>query len=120
MYMSFGNPALIGIVFFSVNDGQLKSRPYYHGITNAIRTIYREEGYRGMYRGVTANCLGAGASWGFYFYFYNSIKDWMLDGNNQVTLGPWYHMIAAAQAGMITLVSIQFERVSEYTFNSGA
>ncbi|XP_003744741.1 mitochondrial folate transporter/carrier [Galendromus occidentalis] len=88
----------------SVNDGRLKSRPYYHGIKNAIKTIYKEEGIRGMYRGVTASCISAGASWGFYFYFYNSIKNWMLDGNNQITLGPWNHMLAAAQAGSITMV----------------
>ena len=87
-----------------VNDGQHKSRPQYRSLTNAFKTIKREEGYRGLYRGVVANCLSAGASWGFYFFFYNSIRNYMVHGSNQPVLGPWKHMFAAAQAGMITLV----------------
>ncbi|KAH7972317.1 mitochondrial folate transporter/carrier [Rhipicephalus sanguineus] len=88
----------------AVNDGQLKSRPQYRGILNAVSTIIREEGIRGLYRGVAPNCWGAGTSWGLYFLFYNSIKSWMLDGSPDKQLGPGRHMMAAAESGLLTLV----------------
>ncbi|KFM83302.1 Mitochondrial folate transporter/carrier, partial [Stegodyphus mimosarum] len=88
---------------FAVNDGQLLTRPNYHGLGNAVTTIIKEEGIRGLYRGVTPNCWGAGASWGFYFLFYNAIKTWMLDGSTKKTLSAGSHMLAAAEAGVITL-----------------
>ncbi|GFW64197.1 hypothetical protein TNCV_709021 [Trichonephila clavipes] len=52
---------------FAVNDGQLVTRPNYQGLGNAVTTIIKEEGFQGLYRGVTPNCWGAGASWGLYF-----------------------------------------------------
>lgn len=88
---------------FAVNDGQLLTRPNYKGLGNAVSTILREEGIRGLYRGVTPNCWGAGASWGFYFLFYNAIKACMLEDNTKKTLGPGSHMLAAAEAGIVTL-----------------
>ncbi|CAL1262629.1 unnamed protein product [Larinioides sclopetarius] len=88
---------------FAVNDGQLLTRPHYHGLGNAVSTIIKEEGIQGLYRGVTPNCWGAGASWGFYFLFYNAIKTWMVERGNQKALGPGSHMLAAAEAGIITL-----------------
>ncbi|RWS19065.1 mitochondrial folate transporter/carrier-like protein [Leptotrombidium deliense] len=57
-------------VRLAVNDGQVSQRPRYLGLTNAMTTIFREEGIRGLYRGVAPNCCGAGAAWGFYFLLY--------------------------------------------------
>lgn len=48
----------------------MAARPHYNGLTNAVTTIVRQEGIRGLYRGVTPNCWGAGASWGLYFLLY--------------------------------------------------
>ena len=58
------------IIFFSVNEGLAIStaRPQYSGIANALVTIGRKEGLRGLYQGVTPNVWGAGASWGLYFF----------------------------------------------------
>jgi len=44
------------------------TRPQYKGIKHAFKTIIKEEGVRGLYKGVTPNWMGAGFSWGFYFY----------------------------------------------------
>ena len=52
---------------FAVNDGQVKSRPKYLGLRNAVSTILKEDGWKGLYRGVAPNCWGAGAAWGLYF-----------------------------------------------------
>ncbi|XP_013787487.1 mitochondrial folate transporter/carrier-like [Limulus polyphemus] len=88
---------------FAVNDGHLKSRPQYKGLVHAVSTILKEEGARGLYRGVTPNCWGAGTAWGFYFFLYNAIKAWMLEGTSKTNLGPGRHMLAAAEAGILTL-----------------
>ena len=61
------NRSLIICISTVVNDGQLKCRPEYKGLFNAITTIMKQEGIKGFYRGVVPNCWGAGASWGFYF-----------------------------------------------------
>uniref|UniRef100_A0A131XWN4 Solute carrier family 25 member 32 n=1 Tax=Ixodes ricinus TaxID=34613 RepID=A0A131XWN4_IXORI len=88
----------------AVNDGIVSSRPQYRGFLHAIRTIFKEEGLIGFYRGVSPNCLGAGASWGFYFFFYNAIKTQMSQRSSSTQLGPGQHMLAAAEAGVVTLL----------------
>ncbi len=73
-------PSLVGVnlrqfnAYFAVNEGLAIStaRPQYSGITNALVTIGRTEGLRGLYQGVTPNVWGAGASWGLYFFLWVS------------------------------------------------
>ncbi|PSN44292.1 Mitochondrial folate transporter/carrier [Blattella germanica] len=88
---------------FAVNDGQTPT-PQYQGLRSAMATIFRQEGARGLYRGVTPNVWGSGSAWGFYFLFYNTIKTWIQGGNPKKPLGPTLHMVAAAEAGILTLV----------------
>ncbi|KAG7248602.1 hypothetical protein CRUP_013764, partial [Coryphaenoides rupestris] len=54
-------------VRFAVSDG-LDLRPKYNGIMHCIRSVWLQEGLRGLYQGVTPNIWGAGASWGLYFF----------------------------------------------------
>ncbi|XP_011693116.1 PREDICTED: mitochondrial folate transporter/carrier [Wasmannia auropunctata] len=89
---------------FAVNDGHTKAAPRYNGLRNAIAQIVKTEGLRGLYRGVTPNVLGSGSSWGFYFFFYNTIKTSIQGGNSKKPLGPSMHMFAAADAGVLTLL----------------
>lgn len=88
---------------FAVQDG-IHSTPKYSSIPNAFSTIYKQEGFRGLYRGVTPNIWGAGSSWGLYFFFYNSIKNFIQEGNINIPLGPGVHLLAASQAGLMTLL----------------
>ncbi|KAH6920148.1 hypothetical protein HPB50_028863 [Hyalomma asiaticum] len=88
----------------AVNDGGVSSRPHYRGFLNAVATIFRQEGIVGFYRGVTPNCIGAGASWGFYFLFYNAIKSQLSLSTRTEHLRPGQHMQAAAEAGILTLL----------------
>lgn len=62
-------------VRFAVSDGQSELKKSYKNISNALRTIVKEEGYRGLYKGVAPNCLGAGSAWGLYFLFYDAAKN---------------------------------------------
>ncbi|XP_075585469.1 solute carrier family 25 member 32 isoform X2 [Dermatophagoides farinae] len=92
-------------VRLAVNDGQVATRPQYSGLINAVTTIFRQEGVRGFYRGVTPNCWGAGTSWGLYFLFYNAIKSHMSNvGDIQMNLNAGQHIVAASEAGIMTLV----------------
>ncbi|XP_066149740.1 solute carrier family 25 member 32-like [Euwallacea fornicatus] len=88
---------------FAVHDG-IHGTPKYSSITNAFVTIHRTEGFWGLYKGVKPNICGAGASWGLYFFFYNSIKNFIQGGNVNKPLGAGYHLLAASQAGLTTLL----------------
>lgn len=93
---------------FQVNEGVssklMTNRPQYTGLWNAAVTIVRTNGARGLYQGVTPNVWGAGASWGLYFLGYNALKTHKQAGNADIALSAPAHMLAAAQAGFITLL----------------
>uniref|UniRef100_A0A7N4V0P8 Solute carrier family 25 member 32 n=1 Tax=Sarcophilus harrisii TaxID=9305 RepID=A0A7N4V0P8_SARHA len=55
---------------FAVSDG-LELRPKYNGVLHCLTSIWKMDGIRGLYQGVTPNVWGAGLSWGLYFFFYN-------------------------------------------------
>uniref|UniRef100_A0A3P8W174 Solute carrier family 25 member 32 n=1 Tax=Cynoglossus semilaevis TaxID=244447 RepID=A0A3P8W174_CYNSE len=86
---------------FAVNDG-LELRPKYSGLIHCVRSVWRQEGLRGLYQGVTPNVWGAGASWGLYFLFYNAIKGYRVEGR-QTELSATEHLVSAAEAGILTL-----------------
>ncbi|XP_007901405.1 mitochondrial folate transporter/carrier [Callorhinchus milii] len=86
---------------FAVSDG-LSMRPTYNGIVHCFRSIWRQEGIRGLYQGVTPNIWGAGLSWGLYFFFYTAIKAYKQDGR-QTQLSAAQHLVSAAEAGAVTL-----------------
>lgn len=93
-------------VRFQVDEGPgnaTAGRPQYSGVMHAFRSIVQSDGWRGLYRGVTPNVTGAGLSWGLYFFFYNSTKTWMQDGDTTKNLGPGHHMWIASFAGFATL-----------------
>lgn len=56
-----------------MSDG-LDLRPKYSGIVHCMKSVWQQEGLRGLYQGVTPNVWGAGASWGLYFFLYVSHK----------------------------------------------
>lgn len=55
------------LCIFAVSDG-LELRPKYKGIVHCLTTIWKLDGLRGLYQGVTPNVWGAGLSWGLYFF----------------------------------------------------
>ncbi|XP_068180350.1 solute carrier family 25 member 32b [Antennarius striatus] len=86
---------------FAVSDG-LDLRPKYSGILHCMKSVWMQEGLRGLYQGVTPNVWGAGASWGFYFLFYNAIKGYRKEGR-ETELSPTEHLLSAAGAGILSL-----------------
>jgi len=87
---------------FAVHDGNTTKLPQYRGLLDAVSTILKQEGFKGLYKGLEPNLWGAGSSWGLYFMFYNSLKTW-IQGDINVALGPDRHILAASGAGVMTL-----------------
>jgi solute carrier family 25 folate transporter 32 len=88
---------------FAVNDGRTNTTPRYNNLRNAFAEIIKTEGFRGLYKGVMPNIVCSSSSWGCYFFFYNTIKNFILDGNLTKPLEPSMHIFAAANAGVLTL-----------------
>ena len=85
-------------------DDGTAGRTKYTSIGNAMTTIVRSEGVRGLYRGVAPNVVTAGSSWGSYFLFYQTIKSRLQNGDSAKQLGTGDHLVAASAAGLMTLV----------------
>lgn len=94
----------------------------YKGTVDAARTIIRNEGWQGLYAGLTPSLIGSTIAWGTYLYLYERIKNWYKDqqgigsssssgsGGRQrqpeaaTRLGAGYNLLSAAQAGAIVCV----------------
>ncbi|KAF2096531.1 mitochondrial carrier [Rhizodiscina lignyota] len=70
--------------------------PMYTGISNAMVTIMRAEGFRNLWRGVSSVVMGAGPAHAVYFATYESVKHAM--GGNE-GLKHEHHPLAAAVSG---------------------
>jgi len=86
---------------FAVDDGTAGKSNH---IGQAVRNIIRSEGLSGLYRGVVPNTVTAGSAWGSYFLFYQTFKTHLQGGQGHVQLAPTEHLVAASQAGLLTLV----------------
>lgn len=90
---------------FQVADSRaLLSVERYRSLMNAFSTIVRSDGPLALYQGMTPALVGASASWGLYFWFYESAKarrrrEQELTGGR---LSAWSHMVCGWQAGTIT------------------
>lgn len=54
------------VFWILVCDGRT-TIPQYSSLTNAFYTIIKQEGVKGLYRGVAPNVWGSGSAWGCYF-----------------------------------------------------
>jgi solute carrier family 25 folate transporter 32 len=87
----------------------------YKGTVDAARTIIRNEGWQGLYAGLTPSLIGSTVAWGTYLYLYEKIKNWYKEqqgiGSSSSgkqseagRLGAGYNLLSAAQAGAIVCV----------------
>ncbi|XP_059350814.1 mitochondrial folate transporter/carrier-like isoform X2 [Daphnia carinata] len=79
-------------------------RPHYGGLVDVLTSMTRANGIHGLYRGVTLGILTAGCTWGSYFFFYDALKAELQRDDPGKPLGPARHMMAAAEAGIVTLI----------------
>ncbi|KAK4754080.1 hypothetical protein SAY87_002184 [Trapa incisa] len=88
---------------FQANDGRVLNLPTYKNTAQALFTIARSEGLRGLYAGFHPSVLGSTVSWGLYFFFYGRAKE-RYSQSKEEKLTPGFHLLSAAEAG--TLVSL--------------
>uniref|UniRef100_A0A7C9EHP1 Mitochondrial carrier protein n=3 Tax=Opuntia streptacantha TaxID=393608 RepID=A0A7C9EHP1_OPUST len=73
-------------------------------IVSSLERIFRKEGLRGMYRGLSPTVLALLPNWAVYFTVYEQLKSRLGsdDGNHQLSVGA--NMIAASGAGAATII----------------
>jgi hypothetical protein len=82
------------------------------GLRDGLVSIFRSDGYLGLYRGLAPNLMASGVSWGVYFFSYNHAKNfWRANllakdpsapqssSKSPVRLGPLAHLACAAFSG---------------------
>ncbi|XP_058076788.1 nicotinamide adenine dinucleotide transporter 1, chloroplastic [Magnolia sinica] len=87
-----------------LNNGSIKGSL----IVGSLEQIFKKEGMRGMYRGLSPTVLALLPNWAVYFTMYDQLKsllysDESVDGNHQLSIGA--NIIAAAGAGAATTIA---------------
>ncbi|KAJ9140775.1 hypothetical protein P3X46_031379 [Hevea brasiliensis] len=75
-------------------------------IVTSLKNIIRNEGFKGLYRGLSPTIIALLPNWTVYFTVYEQLKGILLshgDGNSQLTIGA--NMVAAAGAGAATAIA---------------
>ncbi|KAI5809536.1 mitochondrial carrier protein [Peziza echinospora] len=73
------------------------TRLMYRGFTGTARMIWKDEGIRGMYRGLAPIILGYLPTWAVYFTVYEGCKDWL--GHTEIKQQWVTHILSAMIAG---------------------
>mmetsp|Transcript_5299 Transcript_5299/g.17739 ORF Transcript_5299/g.17739 Transcript_5299/m.17739 type:complete len:321 (+) Transcript_5299:164-1126(+) len=74
-------------------------RGKYHGVISTLRAIYRDEGIRGCYRGLTPALITVPLFWSVFYTTYNSTKVKYKELLPSETERPWHHILSAVTAG---------------------
>jgi len=82
---------------------QTDKSPYqYRGMFHALGTVYREEGFRALYRGWLPSVIGVVPYVGLNFAVYESLKDWLLQKNPMgLANGNELHVVTRLGCGAI-------------------
>ncbi|KAL4265435.1 mitochondrial carrier family protein [Pleurotus pulmonarius] len=70
----------------------------------SLRDIQRQDGWKGLYRGIGPNIAGNASSWGFYFLFYNMLKKRAGGGDPNAPLSASSYLLCSAQASAVTAI----------------
>ncbi|KAI0395387.1 mitochondrial carrier domain-containing protein [Xylariaceae sp. FL0594] len=91
--------------FLPVSKGRhVGHHKVYSGLIGTGGTIWREEGIRGLYRGLGPIVLGYLPTWAVWFTVYNKSKVYMAEHNvrNQFAINFWSSIIAGASSTIVT------------------
>ncbi|XP_031498700.1 nicotinamide adenine dinucleotide transporter 1, chloroplastic [Nymphaea colorata] len=73
-------------------------------IVGSLEQIFKKEGMRGMYRGLSPTILALLPNWAVYFTMYDQLKSWLShDETHQLSVGA--NMVAASGAGAATTIA---------------
>lgn len=85
--------------------GYVGHRKVYSGLLGTANVIWKEEGLRGMYRGLGPIILGYLPTWAVWFTVYNKSKVIIAENNlqkNQFFINFWSSIIAGASSTIVT------------------
>lgn len=90
--------------FVPVSKGRhVGHRKVYQGLVGTAKVIWREEGIRGMYRGLGPIILGYLPTWAVWFTVYNESKSVMSQyTTSTVTVNFWSSIVAGASSTIVT------------------
>ena len=99
-------------VRLQVNEEVGKQNRLRGTMCNTVRGILRHEGVFGLYQGLGPALIGSSASWGGYFFFYEYLKQQMIQykkqkeyqNTNTVRLGHLENFTAACASGAIMVL----------------
>lgn len=83
-----------------------RNERYYKGIGHALGTIRRDEGLKGLYKGMGATLLGVGPNIAINFCVYDTLKSFWNVRRSEYS-GPWTSLICGSIAG-ITSSTVSF------------
>ncbi|KAG8428257.1 hypothetical protein J3459_005938 [Metarhizium acridum] len=91
-------------VYRVLQDGRHVGQPrMYNGLSGTASVIWREEGIRGMYRGLGPIVMGYLPTWAVWFTVYNKSKVWMAQySDNTHLVNFWSSIIAGASSTIVT------------------
>ncbi|QUC16169.1 uncharacterized protein UV8b_00410 [Ustilaginoidea virens] len=87
-----------------LHDGRHVGQPrMYNGLVGTARVIWREEGIRGMYRGLGPIVMGYLPTWAVWFTVYNKSKVWLGEHyENTHLINFWSSIIAGGSSTIVT------------------
>ncbi|KAI0134400.1 mitochondrial carrier domain-containing protein [Xylariales sp. AK1849] len=91
--------------FLPINKGRhVGHHKVYEGLMGTARVIWKEEGIRGMYRGLGPIILGYLPTWAVWFTVYNKSKEFLAEHQvqNTVVINFWSSIVAGASSTIVT------------------
>ncbi|KJZ76843.1 hypothetical protein HIM_03720 [Hirsutella minnesotensis 3608] len=87
-----------------VDEGRHVGHPkLYNGLVGTAKVIWRQEGIRGMYRGLGPIVLGYLPTWAVWFTVYNKSKAWLHHhSDNPHVISFWSSIIAGGSSTIVT------------------
>jgi hypothetical protein len=71
----------------------------YKGIADAFVSIRSQDGWRGLWQGLSPSLVGSGISWGLFMFFYDMFKSKNASFGFWEAASSFNHLISAAEAG---------------------
>jgi len=78
---------------------QTQPNPRFKGFFSGVATIVREQGFRGVYQGLTATVIKQGSNQMIRFFVYNNIKSWFQGGDPNKEIGAVKTFFSGGVAG---------------------
>lgn len=76
-----------------------RNEKYYRGITHALVTISKDEGFKGLYKGMGATLFGVGPNIAINFCVYETLKSYWVSGRSESS-GVWTSLFCGSAAGI--------------------